>query len=83
MRPYNGYYKDFDDTEEFAYDRSQAFQKLLDDCRREERHRKRHRSSSKDRHHRESWDWDDDDDWDSYLDDSNTDNYEELSSHHW
>lgn len=82
MRPYNGYYEDFDDTEEFAYDRSQAFQKLLDECRREERHHNRHRSFSKDRHHRESWDWEDDDDWDSYLDDSNTDTYEELNSYY-
>ena len=82
MRPYNDYYDEFDDVEEFAYRRSQALQKLLDGHRREERHSNRHRSFSKDRHHREAWDWEDDDDWDSYLDDSSADFNNDLNSHY-
>ncbi len=79
MRPYNGYSDDFDDFEGFAYDGSRSSHRLVNEARHEKRHRNRFRSSAKDRRHLDNWDWDDDDDWDSYLDDSSTDFYEELN----
>ena len=82
MRPYDGYSDDFDNIEGFVYDRSRSLQRLVNDARREERHRNRFRSSAKDRHHLDNWDWDDDDDWDSYLDDSSADLYEEPNGHY-
>lgn len=54
----------------------------MNEARREERHRNRHRNYTKDRQHLDNWDWDDDDDWDSYLDDSSADLYEELNGHY-
>ena len=83
MRPYEGYDEDFDDIEEFAYDRSQALHRLVNDQRREERHRNRHRSFARDRRHRDSWDWEDDDDWDTYLDDSSFDVKEVLNRQYY
>lgn len=82
MRSHNGYYEEFDDTEEFAYGRSRALQRLLDDCRREERYNKQQHGPDKYRYHRDSSDWEDDDDWDSYLDDNNDDILEELNLHY-
>jgi len=68
MRPYNGYNEDYDDTDEFAFRRSQAFQKLLDDHRRENcfRHENRRRDYNKDRMHLDDSDWGDLFDDDSY-----------------
>ena len=80
MRPYNGYYEDFDEFEELSYARSQALHKLLEGHRRDERQREHHRDYYKPRHQREEWELDDDDnDWDSYIDDI-CDEYSEDSS---
>ena len=81
MRPYDGYYEDFDDLEEFAYNRSQALHKLIDDQRREERQRNRSRSFARD-HRREAWELDDDVDWDSYVDDSCSGYFEDINGHY-
>lgn len=80
MCPYNGYYDDFEDAEELNWERSQAFQKLLNNHRREERHHDRFRELRKDRHHRNPWDWDndDDDDYDTYVDDEFDQYYEDF-----
>ncbi len=62
-------YEDFDDEYGFSAERSLAFNRLLDEHRREERRRKaNHRSYDQARRlKREDWDWDDD--LDSYVDD--------------
>ena len=65
MRPYNGYYEECDDSEDFVYGRSQALSKLLDGHRREERHKNCYRKAEKDkaekdRHRRDTWSWDSD-----------------------
>ncbi len=78
MRPYTGYYENPEEFEEIAYARSQALGKLLRAHRREERirHENRHRDFNKDRMHRNEWDWDDEN-YDSYVDDSYDEFYEE------
>lgn len=65
MRPYNGYYDDLDDIDDFAFVRSQAFQKMLDDYHREEhdRHANQQLGHFKGRRHHVDWNWEDDDDW--------------------
>ncbi len=78
MRPYTDYYEDPDEIEEFAYAKSQALQKLLEGLRREERHQTHHRGFQKKRYQREPWDADYNDDWDSYLDDSSADVFDQL-----
>ena len=83
MQPNFGYYEDFEDAEELAWGRSQAFQKLLDNHRREERHRKRNQEFEKGSHHRQDWDWDDDDDdydYEPYVDDVFDQYYEDRKS---
>ena len=66
MRPYNDYYDELDDIDEFAFERSRAFQKMLDDYRREERnnHDNHHLDHFKGRRRHINWNWEDDDDWD-------------------
>ncbi|RZV34130.1 MAG: hypothetical protein EX272_13375 [Chromatiales bacterium] len=65
MRPHNDLYEDFDDFEDFAFEKSRAFHKLLDDYRREEHrsHRDHRNSNLKHRWDQVDWDWDDEDDW--------------------
>ena len=84
MRPYDDYSEDFDNIEEFAYDKSRSLQRLVNDARREERQRNRFRSFAKDRHHPDDWDWDDDDDgdWDSINDDSDLDFSRDLDRYY-
>ena len=66
MRPYNDYFDELDDIDDFAFERSQAFQKMLDNYRRVERndHYSRHLDHLKGRRKPVNWDWLDDDDWD-------------------
>jgi hypothetical protein len=66
MRPHNDYYDEFDDIDSFAFDRSWALQKLLDEHRREQRDsRESHRLDHfKGRRRHADWDWQDEDDWD-------------------
>jgi arginine utilization protein RocB len=66
MRPYNDSYEDFDDFNDFAFEKSQAMRKLLDEYRREDRDSRRdHRLSNlKYKRDRSDWDWEDFDDWD-------------------
>ena len=75
MRLQDRYFDDLDDFEDyndagsFSYERSAAFNRLLDEHRREER-KHRHRNFDQTRRlKREPWYWDDDDDFDAYLDD--------------
>ena len=86
MRTFDDYFDDIDDFEGFAYDRSQSLHRLVKDARREERHRNRHRNRhrgfSRDRHHRDNWDWENDADWDSYVDETCGEYYEDLNSHY-
>jgi len=82
MRTFDDYFDDIDDFEGFAYDRSQSLHRLVKEARREERHRKRHRGYSKDGHHRANWDWKNDADWDSYVDETCGEYYEDLNSHY-
>ena len=65
MRPYNDYYDELDDIDDFAFERSRAFQKLLDNYRREERdhHRNHDIDQFKSRRRPDNWDWDEDDGW--------------------
>ena len=78
MRPYTGNYENPEEFEEYAYARSHALEKLLREHRREERirHENRHRDFNKGRTTRNEWDWDDED-FDSYVDDSYDEFYEE------
>ncbi|MDJ0759391.1 MAG: hypothetical protein QNJ19_08325 [Woeseiaceae bacterium] len=80
MRPYDGNSDDFDDIEGLVYERSQTMHRLVNDARREERHRNRHRNYAKRRYHDNDWDWDDGDDWDSYLDDVSAEFYRDTNS---
>ena len=83
MRPYDGYYEDFDELEEFSYKKSQALQKLLDAHRREERQRNHQRDFYKPRHQKDEWDLDDDDDdWESYIDDTCGEYSEDLRDYY-
>ena len=67
MRPQNGYYNEFDDSEEdFTFRRLRALRKLQDQHRREERLRNDDRIFDKGRR-RNDWNWDQDDDMDPYL----------------
>ena len=70
MRPDEEYFEDLDFIDEFAYGKSRALRKLLEEHRREERREAHQRSPRKKRHQPESWDWDDEDDYDSYVDDN-------------
>jgi len=65
MRQYNDIYEDLDDFDDFAFEKSQAFHKLLDEYRREERssHRDHRFSNLKHRGDHSDWDWEDYDDW--------------------
>ena len=65
MRPYNDSYEDSDDFDDFAFEKSQAFRKLLDEYRREERdnHRDHRFSNLKHKRNYSDWDWEDYDDW--------------------
>lgn len=60
MRPRIDNYDDFDEVEDFAFERSQALQKLLDEYRREERS-SHHLEKLRGRRHSDSSDWEEED----------------------
>lgn len=62
MRPRIDDYDDFDDADYFAFERSQALQKLLDEFRREERG-SHNLENFKGRRHHADWSLDEDEDW--------------------
>ena len=62
MRPRIDDYDDFDDADYFAFEKSQALQKLLDEFRREGRD-SHHSESFKGRRHHADWSLDEDEDW--------------------
>ncbi len=66
MRPYNDYYDELDEIDDFSFERSQALRKLLDDYRRDERngHMNHHLTQFKGRRNHVNWNWEDEDDWD-------------------
>ena len=78
MRPYYPGNDEFDDLEEIAYSRSQNRRDILEQHRREERHRKQVHSLDKGSPYRGAWDWSDAD-RDYCVDDSCTEYFEDVS----
>ncbi len=62
-------FEDYDDAGSFSFERSAAFNRLLDEHRRDKGKNQHRNFDQARRFKREEWYWDDDDDFDGYLDD--------------
>ena len=81
MRPHNDFFEDFNDIEEFAYDRTRALRRLRDEHHREDRagNQNHRRNQFKGRRNHVGWNWDANEELNSYVDDNCKEYYEDSN----